>query len=84
MPVRALPMPAAVRLPVLPAPEHLQITQMVVADHDHVGPAAAVATVGTAARHVGLTAERNGAVPAATGPDEYARAILKHALTMAE
>ena len=83
MPVRSLAMPAPLRLPVSAPPEHLQVAQRAVADHDHVSAPTAVAAIWTAAGHVGLTPKRHGAVSACARLHVYARPVLKHRLTMA-
>ena len=63
----ALPVAAALGAVVRAALEGLQVAQRVVAAQHDVAAAAAVAAVGPALGHVRLAAERQAAVPAASG-----------------
>jgi hypothetical protein len=45
---------------------------------DDVAATSAIAAIGTAARHVGFTPERGGAVTAVTGRDEDAGVVGEH------
>jgi ABC-2 type transport system ATP-binding protein len=73
-------MPAALRLPMTAPTEHLQVAQRAVADEHHVSAPAAVAPIGAAARHVCLTAERDGPIAAATRLHVYASPVLEHGI----
>ena len=85
-PWRSAPSPWRPRrgLVVGPALEALQVAQRVVAEQHDVAAAAAVAAVGAAARHVGLAAEGEAAVPAAAALDEDARLVVEHARPIVE
>ncbi len=76
--VRALAVPAAGSLVVRFQLEGLEVAQRRVADQHHIGTAAAVAAVGSAARHVGLAAEGDTAVPAGTALHEDLGAVVEH------
>ena len=75
----ALAVAAAAGLDVHVLAEALQVAQRVVADHDHVAAAAAVAAVGSALGDVGLAPEADAAVAAAPGAHVDLRPIV-HAL----
>jgi hypothetical protein len=78
MPIRPLAVTATLGLPVAPPAKDLKVPQRVVADQDDIRPTPAVAPIGTATRHMRLTAKRDRPVPAGAGLYEYARAILEH------
>jgi NADP-dependent 3-hydroxy acid dehydrogenase YdfG len=60
-------------------PEALQITQRVVAEEHHFSAAPAVATVGTAPRHVRLASEARTPVPSGAGLQMDSRVVMQHA-----
>ena len=76
----ALAVAPALGAEVRAALEGLQVAQRVVAEQDDVAAVAAVAAVGPAARHVGLAAEGQAAVPAAAGLHEDASLVVEHDL----
>ena len=79
MALRALAVAAALGLEVGAAVELGQVAPRVVAHEHHVAPAAAVPAVGPALGHVGLAAERNGAVAAGAAAHEDLCPVVKHA-----
>ena len=64
------------------AAQRLEVAPRGVADQHDVAPAAAVAAVGAAARHVRLAAEAHAAVAAAATLDPDLRPIREHALKL--
>ena len=69
-------MAASLRLEVRPTAECLQIAERVVADENDVAPAAAVAAVRPALRHVRFAAEAEAAVASGAGPHMDSSAIV--------
>ena len=78
--VRALPVPAALRLEAGAAVEEAEVAQVRVGHEDDVAAVAAVAAVGAALRHELLAAEAERAVAAAAAPDADPRAVVEHGL----
>jgi NADP-dependent 3-hydroxy acid dehydrogenase YdfG len=83
VPQRTLAVASTARLEVRAAAKALEVAQRVVADHDHVATASAVAAVGSALRHVRLPAETQASVTAGAGLNVYPRAIL-HSSNMSD
>jgi hypothetical protein len=78
MPVGTLAVPTARRLPVAAPTEDLQVAKRPIDNEHDVGATTAVAAVGPAPRHMGLTAKRDGPVAAGAGLNEDTSAILEH------
>ena len=79
--VRALAVPAALRLEAAAPVEEAEVAQVGVGHEDDVAAVAAVAAVGAALRHVLLTPEREGAVAAAPAFDADPRAVVEHGIS---
>jgi hypothetical protein len=79
MPIRALAVTAAFGPEVFAAPQCPEVAPRRIADEHDVSPVPAVATVGTAPRHVRFTPKADAAVAAATGLDPDFRGVV-HAL----
>lgn len=75
-------MTASSGLPVLPAPEPLQVTKRAVDNENNIRTAATIATIRPAAGNMSLAPERHGPVTATTGLNEDACAVLKHDRTL--
>ncbi len=69
MPVRTLAVAAAFGAEMFAPPQRPEVTPRRIADQHDVSPVPAVATVGTAPRHVRFTPEADAAVAAAAGLD---------------
>ena len=74
---------AGASVKVADAPEGGEIPKARVDRHDDVAPAAAVAAVGAALRHVLLAPEAQAAVAATTRLDVHLRAVVEHDRTLA-
>jgi hypothetical protein len=77
VPLRALPMTAALGLEVRSTPEGSKVPQRVVAHEYDITAPAAVAAVGSALRHMGLATEAETTIAAAPGLNVNTSSILQ-------